>query len=35
MQPIIDGIERLNIEENPHKAYMEQIYRIYEFDDGL
>ncbi len=35
MQPIIDGTERLNIEEKPQKAYIEQIYRIYEFDDGL
>ena len=37
MQPIIDRIERLNIEEEPQmqKAYIEQIYRIYEFDDGL
>lgn len=25
----------MKMEEKPQKSYMEQIYRIYEFDDGL
>ena len=35
MQPIIDRAKRLKAEEKPQKDYLEQIYRIYEFDDGL
>lgn len=25
----------MKMEEKPQKSYMEQIYRIYEYDDGL